>query len=378
MEVVGMLSWGHKCLWTLVLGLIPGCFSGICWGWNVQDGFFTCMDWRCLGHLRVGWVSSVQPLHLLTIARQSQSSQAFTCRLAFPRANVPRGSVMEPSRVPMTQPCKLSNMTSFSFCQSKLSHRAKPWDSRRQRGGSNALIPRDTPIGRPPLETSCHNSALSYFPFPETLLGRYQILWMFLRFLFIFYIFNVFVLLSEDFNLAFQSYFFSKISSSWSSHLIAFFPCVVHMNSCLLSETTTCSVFGSFHWFLSCLFLSVPLVDLDVSCLCWGLLKSLAILSCTLVIKVRYWKWVRNPVYLGWHATWGLPCRVITGSKLPFPLGELRYFLRDGSVSHGGGSWWGHVVGEEVKGWGRGSKDFVFLPSDISPGRSIPHPPSSL
>lgn len=47
-------------------------------------------------------------------------------------------------------------------------------------------------------------------------------------------------------------------------------------------------------------------------------------------------------------------------------------FLRDGSVSHGGGYWWGHVVGEEVKGWGRGSKDFGFHVSDISPGHPSP------
>ena len=83
MEVVGMLSWGHMS-WTLVLVWFLDTFHGIYWGWNVQDGLFTCMDWDVWDIWEWAGCLSMQPLHLLTIAWQSQDGQASYMLPCFP------------------------------------------------------------------------------------------------------------------------------------------------------------------------------------------------------------------------------------------------------------------------------------------------------
>ena len=177
---------------------------------------------------------------------------------------------MEPSRVPMTQPWKLSNITSFSVCQSKLSHRASP-DSRRKRGGSKCINTKRYTHQEAYLWRLAATTPLFYIPLP---FGKVSDPLMFLHFLFYFLYFYLFVLLFGRLpQLSLPIIFlFSKISF-FPDHsiFIAFFPCVVHMNSCLIAETTALQRIWKFP-LVPCLvcFFQVPLVYLDVSCLCWG------------------------------------------------------------------------------------------------------------
>lgn len=156
-------------------GLIPWCFSWHLLGLKCPRWFLHLYGLRCLGHLRVGWVS------LRAASPSVNHSSAISEQSGFLHAALPSLEqmfleiVMEPSRVPMTQPCKLSNMTSFSFCQSKLSHRASP-DSRRQRGGSKCINTKRYAHREATFGDQLPQLRSSIFLFPETLLGRYQIL----------------------------------------------------------------------------------------------------------------------------------------------------------------------------------------------------------
>jgi hypothetical protein len=67
----------------------PWLWHGICWAWNVQDGFFLLRDWN-------GWnmweLAGHPSLCSLSIVNHSMaiSVRLFTCWLAFPRVHVPR------------------------------------------------------------------------------------------------------------------------------------------------------------------------------------------------------------------------------------------------------------------------------------------------
>ena len=119
-------------------GLIPWYFSWHLLGLKCPRWFLHLYGLRCLGHLRVGWVSlhatSPSVNHSSVISGESGFLHAALLSLEQMFLEI----AMEPSRVPMTQPWKLSNVTSFSVLRSKLSHRASS-DSRRQRGGSKCI-----------------------------------------------------------------------------------------------------------------------------------------------------------------------------------------------------------------------------------------------
>lgn len=206
------------CVQGLGSGLVPRFFLWHLLGLKCPRWFLHSHGLPCLEHLGTGWVtinlSTWQPQHSnLGIAR------LLACWLAFPRANVPRDGGGN-FKVPMTQPWKLRNVTSFPFCQSELSHGAR---LKVAGGGSKCIRTKRDPH----LEVTLGDElpqlpSLLYYLFLEILLVRYWIFWCFYLFSFIFHVF------------VFLSYFWGEFLNFFISYFLQSYFCFLRSLSFLI------------------------------------------------------------------------------------------------------------------------------------------------
>lgn len=81
LEMAGMLSWSYMS-GALAVAWFLGSSYGICW--NVQDGFFTDMDLDVWMIWELTVCLSIQPVHVVATARQSQDSWTSYMLACFP------------------------------------------------------------------------------------------------------------------------------------------------------------------------------------------------------------------------------------------------------------------------------------------------------